>query len=399
MKELIALLQQTNTGIYDYLKKHHCADWETDGSNYFYQNNHAPLLLVAHMDTVTIKKTPNIILSRNVMTNGNNEPLGADDRAGVWAMLRITQLCRERGVPLPSMLITDGEERGGAGVKAFLSDDLKGWKEGVRLMVELDRKGANEWVDYLDVDKKVKAYVESFGYVSSLGSYSDIMDLTYDTLIPGVNLSVGYYSQHTSLERLHIDELYLTCERVVRMCKDPIAALYPCEEPRSVGRGGYGGYGRGGYNYGDGYGDWDYDYRYDSRTNRYVQTATKKETKKQIEDKTSTTTQLYMLDEADLLIEEATIGGKCLDCGTLWTDCECGNMEYLIMHGAYDGKFSFEWFNHNYLTADDKLYPALKDWEDWEDSGQLETADGWAEVCRDRGFEEEEEEEEREVAH
>jgi hypothetical protein len=274
----------------------------------------------------------------------------------VWAILNILDVCKKRKVAPPSVLFTNGEETGGTGVRAFIKSGIK-WTEGVRLMVELDRKGANEWVDYVSVEKQVQTYVESFGYVSGHGSYSDIYDLSLDSMIPGVNLSIGYYSQHTGAERLHVDEAVMCCERVMQMLASPLEKLYPCVyTPRATYLGGK--YGQGGSYSGTD----DYHFGFDDKwgtSTSYKAPAAKKK-------------KASPFDAADELIASETACGRCLRCGVTWPDCECGRMEDVILDAAYDEKFDLEWFTDTYLCETDILYYSISQICSLEFEGEFE---------------------------
>ena len=202
-----------------------------DGENYiFYEASNSPLCLVAHIDTIK-REQVKLEQSQNIIRNKYGV-LGADDRAGVYGIIQLLYLCREHNVPYPSVLFTNFEEQGGIGVKCFIDD----WShaepfKNTWLFIELDRANANQYVYYSwDLPFEVKNYVESFGFVEQHGSYSDIADLTEAFLIPSVNLSVGYYNQHTAHEQLHVDELQLTINRVFAMLQNPIEQLYPVDQ-------------------------------------------------------------------------------------------------------------------------------------------------------------------------
>ncbi len=237
---------------------------QTDYNNYAVAQGTSSIALVAHVDTVSWgTKGMTLAWTKNVLRNEEGI-LGADDRAGVFGILEAVKKAKSLNLPLPSVIFTNHEESGGRGVKAFIKDKVFSG-EGTNLFVELDRKGCNEYVFYTSsLPKQVKEYVESFGYCQKEGSYSDIMDLAFAYKIPAVNLSVGYYSQHTQFETLHWDEMWLTINRVVEMLADPIPVLYRLSETdcRSWA-GGYSRYGGGNYhgsNYGyaGGYGFDDY---------------------------------------------------------------------------------------------------------------------------------------------
>lgn len=206
----------------------------TEFDNYIVAHGENPICLVAHVDTVGVGLGQHELLvwSRNTLRVGGAKGgiLGADDRAGVFSILEIIRHCKKFKIPMPSIIFTNYEESGGRGVKALISDGVFD-ESNTNLFVELDRKGCNEYVFYTaNLPEEVKDYVESFGYIEKDGSYSDIMDLAWHYKIPAVNLSIGYYSQHTSYESLHWDEMRLTTNRVIEMLKQPIDQLYTITE-------------------------------------------------------------------------------------------------------------------------------------------------------------------------
>lgn len=217
----------------------------TDGTNYAFWNRKSPIIIQAHIDVVleghskwkwskelndlvpVVKELPQreILRCRNVITS-NVGILGGDDRAGVAAIISINNTCKAKGIPLPSILLTNGEESGGTGMKVFInlfSEELFG---PVRIIIGMDRKGCNEYVTYVDQVDEVTDYVESFGFIKGYGSYSDSKDFSKKFNIPHVNLSIGYYNGHSTKETVHIDEMLLTAKRVLAMIKDPIEKRY-----------------------------------------------------------------------------------------------------------------------------------------------------------------------------
>lgn len=180
---------------------------------YVYVDRGHPICLVAHVDTVRHKDKLELIEHNGVIRNKHGV-LGADDRAGVFALFQLA----DTGC---NLLFTNYEESGGKGACLAASElALK----GVNLLVELDRKGCNEYVFYsYSLPKQVEKYIESFGYIQNYGSYSDIAEFYR---VPGVNLSIGYYNQHTSKESLHLDEMWLNIERCRRIIESPIEKRY-----------------------------------------------------------------------------------------------------------------------------------------------------------------------------
>jgi hypothetical protein len=227
----------------------------TDGSNYAFWDRSSPFIVQAHIDVVTggfkgqewdkekkewIKHKDvgkmEVIRKRNLITSKVGI-LGGDDRAGIMAILAINFACIKKKLPMPSILLTNGEESGGTGMKKFVGVIDKKMFDSVRLIIGLDRRGCGEYVTYIDPDTEVKSYIESFGFNKSYGSYSDSKDLSRFLNIPHVNLSVGYYDNHSSKETVHLDETFLTATRVCEMIKDPIIMRYKIEEEKV-----YGGY-------------------------------------------------------------------------------------------------------------------------------------------------------------
>lgn len=197
---------------------------------YIYASGHN-VIFQAHVDTVRSEKEP-VQLSRNgnIVTNKTGV-LGADDRAGVFAAIKIAHRCRELGIKVPGLLFTAGEESGGYGMLQFIDDlgsDVKLKDEVLRyrIMIALDRKGCNDWVSYTSLPDEVAKYVESFGFIRSSGAFSDSLFFTEETRTPHVNVSVGYYNQHTSHEMLHLDELAMTIERCILMASHPPPRKY-----------------------------------------------------------------------------------------------------------------------------------------------------------------------------
>jgi hypothetical protein len=337
--------------------------------DFVYAIGESPITIVAHVDTVRdryvhkvpTKNTANIVLAsskkddsmvlcqnRNVLTNLNGV-LGADDRAGVFGCLEIVRRCSEAGLPLPSVILTNGEESGGIGVGAFCRSKIfeKHDQGRTKLFVEMDRCNATEWVTYgAKLPSEVVDYVESFGFHKGHGSYSDIADLQEEYLIPAVNVSIGYYSQHSASEKLHVDEMYLTIDRVFQMVKDPIDKLYKVDPDVK----GYG---------------WDEDWYNHYNPKNYGNNnhnKPKTETPKTNVNKTTKGVTSFPQGKpgktsVDNALDAITRGGFCISCGHIWSDCECGEMLKDI--AAYMYKEEIEFLLENYLFPEDSMHVLL----------------------------------------
>jgi hypothetical protein len=174
------------------------------------------ICLVAHIDTVrSMHDEPvNLIIQRHKVTNRSGV-LGADDRAGVFAILEIIKLSEVK----PIVIFTNFEESGGKGVKALIRDKkLEPYLSSIDLFIELDRQGHNDWVYYYaNQHRELREWIEYYGYIEARGSYSDVFDLSIAYHIPHFNLSVGYYGQHSDEEYLDLQSLAICIDNVGEM--------------------------------------------------------------------------------------------------------------------------------------------------------------------------------------
>ena len=165
------------------------------------------VLLVAHADTVwdddmaenKIGFTHGIYFSENRGNGMSRRGIGADDRAGCCILWELQKLGH-------SLLVVSGEERGGITSSWMMRSPF--WEEEAskhNFAVQFDRRGFNDIVFYSVGTRKFKDYVASkTGYIEQRGSFTDICNLCED--ICGVNMSVGYYSEHTPNERLCLNQ-------------------------------------------------------------------------------------------------------------------------------------------------------------------------------------------------
>jgi hypothetical protein len=184
------------------------------GAGWCYAPGASPLLLVAHTDTV--HRAPPSVLYHDPKESvvWAPEGLGADDRAGVYAIAAVL------GAGLrPHVLLTDGEEIGGRGASAAAADLPP---PPVHYMVQLDRAGASDAVYYQHQPRRAeRRYFARRGFQRAYGTYTDIVELMPAWQIAGVNLSVGYYLQHSKAEHLRLGELCRTIDAVCRMVASP----------------------------------------------------------------------------------------------------------------------------------------------------------------------------------
>ena len=90
----------------------------------------------------------------------------------------------------------------------------------LKYIIELDRRGSNDCVFYDCDNNDFTRYVESFGFVEAIGSFSDISEICPSWGIAGVNLSVGYSDEHSYVETLRVGPLFDTIQKVKNMLND-----------------------------------------------------------------------------------------------------------------------------------------------------------------------------------
>lgn len=175
-----------------------------------------PVALVAHVDTVFTSppKEEEIFYDSEKNVMWSEVGLGADDRAGVFSILKII----ERGYR-PHIIFTTAEEKGGIGASLLTSRFPDPFTE-IKYLIELDRRGIDDCVFYDSMNIDFIEYVESFGFKEQRGLFSDISIICPAWDRAGVNLSIGYRNEHSYIETLHLNHMYATIEKVIHMLED-----------------------------------------------------------------------------------------------------------------------------------------------------------------------------------
>lgn len=190
-------------------------------NEYIYAEGDIPIALCAHMDIVGAEPPSNLFYDtdKNVIWAGGHI-LGADDRAGITAIWEIIK----RKEYKPHLIFTTGEETGAAGAHA-LAIHGNPFKE-LKFIIELDRANNNDCVFYDCDNPQFEEYINSFGFETEYGTFTDISILCPSWKVAGVNLSVGYYFEHTKYEHLKFDELEETIKRVMNILSDKNSKSY-----------------------------------------------------------------------------------------------------------------------------------------------------------------------------
>lgn len=219
MELLAYLLKLTQSELkevlYNYLIQKNMNTFYEDG--FLYAEGNIPVLVVAHMDTV-FEPPKNLRYNKNEDKIYNElDGLGGDDRCGIYAIIQLLKEYR------PYVLFTEDEEIGCIGAsKAIKKLD----KPNVKYIIEFDRRGKDDCVFYDCGNLKFIDYIESFGFKKNYGTYSDISILGSTWDIASVNLSSGYYNEHTEKEYIKFDELLETISRAKAMLKEIQKAPY-----------------------------------------------------------------------------------------------------------------------------------------------------------------------------
>lgn len=182
-------------------------------------------IFTAHLDTVEHNKGDNIII--NAKRDGKdvikayNSILGADDAAGVYAITCMI----DRNVSGRYMLFA-GEESGGIGSN-YAVNNYPELFDGIRRAVAIDRKGTGDVItsQYVGVCAsnafgtalaEALSYDSVYKYAPCNGVYTDTANMI--GLVPEcVNISSGYYSEHSKQECLDLNYLLDLIDRMTML--------------------------------------------------------------------------------------------------------------------------------------------------------------------------------------
>lgn len=180
----------------------------------------APVLLVAHLDTVHKQQATTICKSARGNILMSPQGIGGDDRCGVYALMEVYR----RSVVKPWLLFTYDEEIGCVGAAVFARDadcgELPPELFELKCIVEIDRKGSNDAVYYECDNDEFELFISGYGFETEYGSMSDISEIAPALGVAAVNLSSGYYNAHTLHEYINKADLTYTIERVIDIVSD-----------------------------------------------------------------------------------------------------------------------------------------------------------------------------------
>ena len=189
----------------------------------------APILLLAHLDTVHQERVREIIREEDRLSSPQG--IGGDDRCGVYAITKVYDMAAVK----PWLLYTCNEEIGCVGAHYFASlydcaafpKRIMNGLAGIKCLIEIDRKGSNDAV-YYDCDNPAfEDYITSRGFVTNWGSCSDISYIAPALGRAAVNLSSGYYNAHRLYEYIIPSQVENTVRRVQEIVADSVSQDFP----------------------------------------------------------------------------------------------------------------------------------------------------------------------------
>ena len=214
MKNLEDFLPPSQKQLFKRLCKKFKGNTLISKGNFILVHGLAPVMLVAHLDTVHEQHVRDICLSADKNILMSPQGIGGDDRCGVFALCKIYKSAQIK----PWLLFCCDEEVGGLGAKKFSlahqQHQLPKEIDYLKFIIELDRKGKNDAVYYRCDNPDFEAYISGKGFKTAQGSFSDISVIAPELNIAAVNLSCGYYHAHTRHEYINRSQL----DAVIREC-------------------------------------------------------------------------------------------------------------------------------------------------------------------------------------
>ncbi|MGC8979158.1 hypothetical protein [Caldisericum sp.] len=201
-KEIAYFLISDIDKLKSYLLKKIKGAKEDKVGNIHYVKGRGKILVTAHLDTVFSppkKVYYSYTSDKKLKYSGEINPIGADDRAGCWALYKhIKETDKDFYA-----IFTVGEETGGYGAQNAVFDK----KYDFQYIVSLDRYGANNVCFYDIATEEFRRDVLALGFEETFGGFTDACVFAERFNVCGVNVSVGYMQAHTSSEYLIVDDL------------------------------------------------------------------------------------------------------------------------------------------------------------------------------------------------
>lgn len=221
-KRFQKILKMTQKELKEYLKSYlSSAGYKViEGDGFLFAKGDVDILLTAHMDTTPTvggkkRVPPKVIYTSPEGIVSSPQGIGGDDRCGIYI---ITEVIKETKC---SVLFCEDEETGCVGSSKFALTKHIDKISDMRYMIEVDRRGKSDLVFY-NCDN---ADFEDFlldnlkDYSVAFGSCSDISVLMEESRVAGVNISCGYYDEHTLNETINLNEMENTLKAIKELVK------------------------------------------------------------------------------------------------------------------------------------------------------------------------------------
>lgn len=235
MKALEDFLKPTQKELFSTLSGMYRGHTTIRKNKYILVRGEAPVMLLAHLDTVHNRSVREICKSQDRNILMSPQGIGGDDRCGVYALVT----AYEKSMVKPWLLFTCDEEKGGIGANEFgdmhAKDKLPKELDDLKLLVEIDRRGKNDAVYYNCDNPEFEAYITGKGFQTKWGSYSDISVIAPELGVAAVNLSSGYYNAHTLYEYINRKQLDTVVRKVIEIIADAAKPDFPKYEYKSFG--------------------------------------------------------------------------------------------------------------------------------------------------------------------
>lgn len=195
-------------------------------SGYLIAEGEMPIGLVAHADTVFSVAPYEFFADDSANVMWSPQGLGADDRAGIYGIMRIIQ----KGYK-PHIIITADEEKGCIGASKLVAK-YKTPPFKLNFLIQLDRRGEQDSVYYDCGNDDFEEVINKYGFVTAIGSFSDISIIAPAWDVAAVNFSVGYFHEHSYGEYLHMGHFLNTLSKVEKILID--ADTFPAYDYQEV---------------------------------------------------------------------------------------------------------------------------------------------------------------------
>ena len=221
-------------------------DYEIDCAGNMYFQNHIAganrFIVNAHMDTVAngiadlevLESTP----SKTIIQSTNNQVIGADDKCGVYAVLK---MITDKSIDYPlTGLLCVSEEIGLVGSSYAMKNHSDYFADCI-FCITVDRRGNTDIVTTNsdvqlssdDIIEKLDEFGAEFGYKHETGSISDVSNIVTTLNINGINMAAGYYGAHTGSEKVVVEELLASIKWLSRIMI-PRMRVYLIGNPKAI---------------------------------------------------------------------------------------------------------------------------------------------------------------------